>query len=70
MSEYDGRASPIRVEHSNGRYSTIDYTHDYIFVNGIIGTIKSYKKYEPKRSLHYLEQPREKGSFSHITKKP
>ena len=47
--DYDGRAVPIRVEHGNGRYSTIDISLGYIFVNGIVGMIADYKRKEPKK---------------------
>lgn len=51
----DGRAVESKIE-------LISHT-PYIFINGKGGIVKWFSRPEPKRSLHYLTQPRNEKGF-------
>ena len=53
--ENAGGAVALGVELSNNpNHSTIDYTQQYIFVNGVGGIIAAYERPKPKPSINRL----------------
>ena len=57
-----GGAVALGVELDNPNRSTIDYTQEYIFINGVAGIIARYVRPEPNR-LNYYRKRDEHGNF-------